>query len=74
MKITAIHTHHVRIPYDMGAPRQEFAGLKFATMDHLLIQVDTDAGITGWGEGFGHTIIPATKGGARVLCCAVVHR
>ena len=61
MKITAIHTHYVRIPYDMGAPRQEFAGLKFATMDHLLIQVDTDAGITGWGEGFGHTIIPATK-------------
>ena len=61
MKITAIHTHHVCIPYDMGAPRQEFAGLKFATMDHLLIQVDTDAGITGWGEGFGHTIIPATK-------------
>ena len=61
MKITAIHTHHVCIPYDMGAPRQEFAGLRFATMDHLLIQVDTDAGITGWGEGFGHTIIPATK-------------
>src|SRR6516162_5333424 len=30
MKITAIHTHYVRIPYDMGAPRQEFAGLKFA--------------------------------------------
>ena len=61
MKITAIHAHHVCIPYEMGAPRQEFAGLKFATMDHLLIQVDTDAGITGWGEGFGHTIIPATK-------------
>jgi len=61
MKITAIHAHYVRIPYDMGAPGQEFAGLRFATMDHLLIQVDTDAGITGWGEGFGHTIIPATK-------------
>jgi len=30
-------------------------------MDHLLVQVETDAGITGWGEGFGHSIIPATK-------------
>lgn len=61
MKITAIHAHYVRIPFDMGAPRQEFAGLRFPTMDHLLVGVETDAGITGWGEGFGHTIIPATK-------------
>ena len=29
MKITAIHAHYVRIPFDMGAPRQEFAGLRF---------------------------------------------
>ncbi len=61
MKITAIHTHYVRIPFDMGAPKQEFAGLRFPTMDHLLVGVETDAGITGWGEGFGHSIIPATK-------------
>ncbi|MDX2158693.1 MAG: mandelate racemase/muconate lactonizing enzyme family protein [Hyphomicrobiaceae bacterium] len=68
MRITAIHAHYVRIPFDMGAPRQEFAGLRFPTMDHLLIQVETDAGITGWGEGFGHTIIPAT---AKALECYV---
>ena len=61
MKIVAVHTHYVRIPFDMGAPKQEFAGLRFPTMDHLLVGVETDAGITGWGEGFGHTIIPATK-------------
>ncbi len=60
MKITAIHAHYVRIPFDMGAPKQEFAGLRWPTMDHLLIQVETDAGFTGWGEGFGHSIIPAT--------------
>src|SRR5262245_17808652 len=61
MKITAIRTHYVRIPFDMGAAQQEFAGLRFPSMDHLLIQGETDAGITGWGEGFGHSIIPATK-------------
>jgi len=60
MKITAIHAHYVRIPYDMGAPSEEFAGLHFPTMDHMLVEVRTDAGITGWGEGFGHNIIPAT--------------
>jgi len=61
MKITAIHSHYVRIPFDMGAPKQEFAGLRWPTMDHLLVGVETDTGITGWGEGFGHSIIPATK-------------
>lgn len=60
MKITAIHAHYVRIPFDMGAPPREFAGLRWPTMDHLLIGVETDAGITGWGEAFGHTIIPVT--------------
>ena len=61
MQITAIRTHHVRIPFDMGAPKQDFAGLRFPSMDHLLVEVETDLGITGWGEGFGHSIIPATK-------------
>lgn len=61
MKIKSIQTHYVRIPFDMGAPRQDFAGLRFPTMDHLLVQVETDDGLVGWGEGFGHTIIPATK-------------
>ena len=61
MKIKSIQTHYVRIPFDMGAPRQDFAGLRFPTMDHLLVQVETDDGLIGWGEGFGHTIIPATK-------------
>ncbi|MEZ5855088.1 MAG: hypothetical protein R3D67_10230 [Hyphomicrobiaceae bacterium] len=68
MKITAIKAHYVRIPFDMGAPPTEFAGLRWPTMDHLLIEVETDAGITGWGEGFGHTIIPAT---AKALECYV---
>lgn len=61
MKITSIHSHYVRIPFDMGAPLKDMGGMKFPTMDHLLVEVRTDAGITGWGEGFGHTIIPATK-------------
>ena len=27
----------------------------------LLVRVETDAGITGWGESFGHRIFPATR-------------
>ena len=38
----------------MGVPVEEFAGLRFPSQDHLLVEVQTDEGITGWGEGFGH--------------------
>jgi D-galactarolactone cycloisomerase len=61
MKITAIQAHYVRIPYDMGAPSEEFAGLRFPSQDHLLVEVQTDEGITGWGEGFGHTTLKALE-------------
>ena len=61
MKITEIHSHYVRIPCDMGAPLDDMGGISFPTMDHLLIEVRTDGGITGWGEGFGHSIIAATQ-------------
>jgi D-galactarolactone cycloisomerase len=31
------------------------------SIDMLLVRVDTDAGVTGWGEAFGHRIFPATR-------------
>jgi L-alanine-DL-glutamate epimerase-like enolase superfamily enzyme len=27
----------------------------------LLLRLDTDEGVTGWGEAFGHGVCPATK-------------
>src|SRR3989442_807007 len=31
------------------------------SIDVLLVRVDTDAGVSGWGESFGHRIFPATR-------------
>jgi L-alanine-DL-glutamate epimerase-like enolase superfamily enzyme len=61
MRITAIHSTYVRIPFDIGAPKQAFVGARWQSMDFLLVRVDTDQGLTGWGEAFGHAIIPSTK-------------
>ena len=61
MKITAIDTIHVRIPFTCGGPTPVFAGRSWDTVDTLLVKISTDSGITGWGEAFGHTIIPATR-------------
>jgi L-alanine-DL-glutamate epimerase-like enolase superfamily enzyme len=31
------------------------------SIDMLLVRVETDAGLTGWGEAFGHRVFPATR-------------
>jgi D-galactarolactone cycloisomerase len=60
MKITSITTTLIHIPYEAGAPTK-LAGQSWSRMAILLVRVDTDEGVTGWGEGFGHAIAPATK-------------
>ncbi len=61
MKISRVETIVVRIPYRHGGPPTGFGGKVWTTMDTLLVRVDTDGGLTGWGEAFGYNIIPATK-------------
>ena len=60
MKITRITVYQVDLPlehpYWLSGGR-----LKFETLDATLVRIDTDAGLTGWGEGtpWGHTYVPA---------------
>jgi L-alanine-DL-glutamate epimerase-like enolase superfamily enzyme len=61
MKIARIETALVRIPYRHGGPPTGFGGRVWTTLDTLLVRVDTDDGLTGWGEAFGYNINPATK-------------
>jgi L-alanine-DL-glutamate epimerase-like enolase superfamily enzyme len=61
MKITGVETILVTLPSDGGAPPDDFRGQRWNTFDVLLVRVDTDEGISGWGEAFGHSITPATK-------------
>ena len=35
------------------------------SIDMLLVRIDTDGGVTGWGEAFGHRIFPATRAAHR---------
>ena len=62
MKITRIETIVVTMPMviDAGAVPMQ-GGRPRTAIDMLLVRVDTDAGITGWGEAFGHRIFPATR-------------
>jgi D-galactarolactone cycloisomerase len=69
MKITQISTTLIHIPYEAGAPTK-LAGQNWSQMAILLVRVDTDDGVTGWGEGFGHAIAPATKAALDTMVAA----
>ena len=66
MKITAITVFHrdlpLEHPYWLSGGR-----LKFEVLDATFVKIETDAGITGWGEGtpWGHTYVPAHGAGIR---------
>src|SRR5471030_3264224 len=62
MKITKVETIVVNMPMVIAGkvmPKQ--GGVARTSMDTLLVRIDTDQGVTGWGEGFGHRIFTATK-------------
>lgn len=61
MKITRVGTHVVTLPMVIEGATPRLRERAVRSIDVLLVRVDTDAGVTGWGEAFGHRIFPATR-------------
>src|ERR1044072_5922287 len=61
MKITAVESILLTIPYRPSGGLQSIAGRPSAGLNMLLVRLDTDDGVTGWGEAFGHGVSPASK-------------
>ena len=61
MKITAIETSVVALPFTMNGPYTKFSGKTWDHLEILLVKVETQNGLVGWGEAFGHAAIPSTK-------------
>ena len=61
MKITKIETITLGLPYENPGPESSFAIADKNFLKTLLIRIETDKGIIGWGESFGYTSIETTK-------------
>jgi L-alanine-DL-glutamate epimerase-like enolase superfamily enzyme len=64
--ITKLETIHYSLPFETGGPR---VGMRPALrdkdqawlrMDCLMLRIETEEGLSGWGEAFGHMVIPGT--------------
>src|SRR2546428_4176238 len=61
MKITRVETIVLNMPMQIDGATPMLGGRARTSIDMLLVRIDTDGGITGWGEAFGHRIFPATR-------------
>lgn len=72
MLITAVESSVVSVPFSMGGPHPLFAGQPWDRFEILLVRVETDDGLVGWGEAFGHAAIPATKAALDTIVAPLV--
>jgi D-galactarolactone cycloisomerase len=59
MTIRSITPIALDLPFEVGGPKSQFAG-RPRQMAMLLVRVETDDGIVGWGEAFGYAVWPVT--------------
>src|SRR3954447_5972568 len=59
MKITDVRAHHIRIPYDAGPASFRQGASAISALDMVIVEVTTDAGLTGWGDAFAY-VCPRT--------------
>src|SRR5215216_4447555 len=59
MLITNVRVHHIRIPYDAGVASFRQGAASITALEIVMVEVSTDAGITGWGDAFAY-VCPRT--------------
>lgn len=59
-KIANIETFHLSIPAQYGGPKPLGDG-QWPFLEMLVVRIETDTGLIGWGEAFGHKACATTK-------------
>ncbi|UWU94619.1 mandelate racemase/muconate lactonizing enzyme family protein [Bradyrhizobium sp. CB1015] len=61
MEITDVRAHQIRIPYDSGVASFRQGASAITALDMVLVEVTTDAGLTGWGDAFAYVCPRTTR-------------
>ena len=68
MIITKVEAIHCALPYTYHRPETSGAqASRWPSMDTLLIRIETDEGIEGWGEAFGFIHCATTRHAVEAL-------
>ena len=72
MKITGVEAVPLSIPSDYGADAMPLGAGGWRSLDFCLVRVDTDAGLTGWGEAFSYSCRRAVAAALRDMIAPIV--
>jgi len=61
MKIARIDSHSVKVPFTFGGNPTGYGGRNWTTNNILLVRVETDTGVVGWGEAFCYGCTDAVR-------------
>jgi L-alanine-DL-glutamate epimerase-like enolase superfamily enzyme len=67
MIISKVEAIHCALPYSYHRPAAGSRSSGWPTIDTLLIRIETDAGIEGWGEAFGFMSCATTRRAVETL-------
>jgi L-alanine-DL-glutamate epimerase-like enolase superfamily enzyme len=70
--ITKVEPIVLRIPFDDGGSGRGITPTRWSNLDIVLVRVETQEGIVGWGEAFGYMCQNATAVAVRDLIAPVV--
>lgn len=71
-KITHVETVAIEMPYDHGGPPAGWGGQSWNKLSILMVKVETEDGITGWGEAFSYNSRPAVRAAIDHMVAPVV--
>ena len=61
MKIARIDSHPIKVPFTFGGNPTGYGGRNWTTNNILLVRVETDTGLVGWGEAFCYGCTDAVR-------------
>ncbi|SEB25078.1 mandelate racemase/muconate lactonizing enzyme family protein [Variovorax sp. YR216] len=72
MKITKIDVIEAVVPFDDGSGTPIHTSGKWTTLDMVLVRLETDTGLVGWGECFAYSCRTAVAAAARDMVAPLV--
>ena len=72
MKIATVDSISVKVPFTFGGAPTGYGGRNWTTNNILLVKVETDTGITGWGEAFCYGCTDAVRAALQSMIAPIV--
>ena len=72
LRIVSVESSVLALPFTLGGPHPRFAGRPWTELEILLVRVETEDGVVGWGEAFGHAAIPSTRAALDTIVAPLV--